>query len=97
EALEEPEDLRPVDPREEAGPESAVAVFSRRRAAKPDQRVGDHIEQPGHGIFPPPATDLRQEVYVDVAVARVTEDHHRELPRRRRLADHPNVLAHPRQ
>src|SRR5687768_18501474 len=40
---EQPDDLVAVHPLEQSGPEPAVAVFARGRAAEPEHRVGDFL------------------------------------------------------
>ena len=91
---EQRHDLVAVDAGEQSRAEPAVAVLAGRRAAEPDERVGDRLEQRRHRLLPPRPPDLGEQVHVDVAIAGVAEDHHREAALGRRVAHGTHVLAH---
>ena len=94
---EQADDLFAVHPLEQSGPEPAVAVLARRRAAESNDGVRHLLQHPRHALLPSRLPDLRQQVHVHVAVSGVSEDHGGDVACRGHPAHDPDVLADPLQ
>ena len=73
--------------------EPAVAMLAAGGATQPDHRVGDVGEQRGDAGLPTLLGDVGQQVAVQMAIARMTEEHHLQLMILRRLPHRAHVLA----